>query len=385
MQHRRAAGVGEADVVEGDLDRALGQPGARRPRVDHVGGGVQDADHAPPAGDGVLGVGEHLGAHLHRADEQRHQEREGEHLADGDLAVDAEQHAEDQHAGVGQAGRDATQGERERGQPLGAGAGLLVAVDRGVDAYLGAVLDRVGADHGRAHDGLADRAEHDADLAPYDAVGLGQPALEVAQAQEQRQEADPDHQGQLPGVERHHHGGDQDLADADDRDHAAEDQELADLVDVGGDPGDQRAAPLGVLGEQRQVVDVPERLDPQGRQAALGRGEQPVGHRVGRDAGDHDRDARDRRHRAHEGQVRAAGAADALVEGLLHRDGYDDPADGRDGGQQQRAEQAVLELGRELHAAGDRRPGGDRLAGVHPCRRAHRAASCVSVSGCSSS
>ena len=41
------------------------------PGVDQVGRGVEDADHPAPAGDGVLGVGEDLGAHLHRADEQR--------------------------------------------------------------------------------------------------------------------------------------------------------------------------------------------------------------------------------------------------------------------------------------------------------------------------
>ena len=60
----------------------------------------------------------------------------------------------------------------------------------------------------------------------------------------------------------------QDLADADHEDEAAEHQELADLVDVGGDPGDQGAAALGVLGEHRQVVDVAEGLDPQRGEAA---------------------------------------------------------------------------------------------------------------------
>ena len=151
------------------------------------------------------------------------------------------------------------------------------------------------ADDRRADDRLGDRGQHDADLAADDAVRRGQLALEVAQREEQRREADPDHDRQLPGVDQHHHGRDQHLADADDEDQAAEDQELADLVDVAGDPGDQRAAALGVLGEQRQVVHVPERLDPQGRQAALGGGEQPAGHQVRRDAGHHDRDGGDQR------------------------------------------------------------------------------------------
>jgi hypothetical protein len=72
VQHRPAAGVGEADSGEGDVER----PGRERPRrvlagrVDDVGRGVEDADDAAPAREGVLRVGEHLGAELDRADEQ---------------------------------------------------------------------------------------------------------------------------------------------------------------------------------------------------------------------------------------------------------------------------------------------------------------------------
>ena len=69
----------------------------------------------------------------------------------------------------------------------------LVGGDRLVDAVLGAVLDRVGAHDGGADDRLGDRREHDADLAAHHAVGGREPALEVAQREEQRQEADPDH------------------------------------------------------------------------------------------------------------------------------------------------------------------------------------------------
>ena len=50
--------------------------------------------------------------------------------------------ADDQHRGVGQPGRDAAEGERDDREPLGAGAGRLVLVDRLVDPLLGAVLDR---------------------------------------------------------------------------------------------------------------------------------------------------------------------------------------------------------------------------------------------------
>ena len=214
-----------------------------------------------------------------------------------------------------------------------------------VDAGLGAVLDGVGADHRGADDRLGDRGQHHADLAADDAVGVGQLALEVAQRQEQRREADPHDERELPAVEQHHHRRDQHLADADDEEEAAEDQELADLVDVAGHPGDQRAAALGVLGEQRQVVDVPERLDPQRGQAALGGGEQPRGHEVGRAAGHRDRDGGEHAHQRREGDVGAAGAVEAAVEGLLDGDRDDDLADRGDHRQQQRAPSPSLSSG----------------------------------------
>ena len=64
------------------------------------------------------------------------------------------------------------------------------------------------------------------------------------------------------------HRGDDELADADQQD-AAPLQELGDLVDVAGHPGDQRPAPLGLLVQHRQVVDVPEGADPQAGQRGL--------------------------------------------------------------------------------------------------------------------
>ena len=346
-EHQRPVGVAEVHVAEVDVERPRRQVGAVRPGVVEVGRGVEDADHAAPAGDGVLGVGQHLGAHLYRTHEQRHQEREREHLAGGDQAVEPELDADHDHAGVGQARRDAAQRERERGQPLGAGAGLLVAGDRLVDPDLGAVLDRVGADDGGAHDGLGDRGEHDADLAAHHAVGRGELALEVAEGEEQRQEAHPDHDRELPAVEEHHARGHHDLADADDPDDAAEHQELRDLVDVAGDARDQRAAALGALRQQREVVHVPERLDPQRGEATLGGGEQPRSHQVRRDAGDHDRDRGQHGHLHHEADVDAAGAVaavEAAVERLLHRDRHDHPPGRAQEREQQGDGQPLAEL-----------------------------------------
>ena len=75
VQHRRAARVGER------------RPRRTRSSTGRCGSGVpaspgsttsagvsRIADHPAPAGDRVLRVGEHLGADLHRTDEQRHQE-----------------------------------------------------------------------------------------------------------------------------------------------------------------------------------------------------------------------------------------------------------------------------------------------------------------------
>ena len=115
----------------------------------------------------------------------------------------------------------------------------------------------------------------------------------------------------------------------------AEDQELADLVDVAGDAGDQGAAALGVLGQQRQVVDVAERLDAQRGQAALGGGEQAGGHQVRREAGHRDRQPRPPGPSSHgEPDVGAAVAVEPVVEGLLHRDRHDDLADRGEHGQE---------------------------------------------------
>ena len=125
-QHQRAAGVAERDVLERDVHRTARQRLPGRAGVVEVGRGLEDPDHTSPAGDRVLGVGEHLGAHLHRADEQGHQEREADHLAGRDVVGEAEPDADDEYAGVGQAGRDPAEAERERGQPLGLGGGHLV-------------------------------------------------------------------------------------------------------------------------------------------------------------------------------------------------------------------------------------------------------------------
>ena len=50
--------------------------------VSHVGAGVDDADDAAPAGDGVLQLVEDLGGLLHRLGEEVDEEEEGQQLAE---------------------------------------------------------------------------------------------------------------------------------------------------------------------------------------------------------------------------------------------------------------------------------------------------------------
>ena len=161
-----------------------------------------------------------------------------------------------------------------------------VVLDRGVDPVLGALLDRVRPDHLRADHRLGDRGQHVADLRPDHAVRRGHQPLQVLQAGEQRDEADQHDQRELPGVDEHDHGREQHLPDADQEDEPAELQELRHRVHVRRDPADQRAAPLGALGQHRQVVHVPERLDPHRRQTVFGVDREPHGREVRRDGGD---------------------------------------------------------------------------------------------------
>jgi hypothetical protein len=234
-------------------------------------------------------------------------------------------------------------------------------LDGGVDARLGAVLDAVAAHDRRTHDRLGHRRQQRADLLPDRGIGRRQPPLEVPQAHEQREESQPDHERELPAVDEHDHGRHRDLADAHDRDHTAEDEELRHLVDVAGDPRHQGAAALGVLGEDREVVHVPEGLDPQGGEAVLRGPEQPARHQRRRRPGQHDAERGQRRHQPHEAAVGAAGAVDAAVDRLLHRDRHQHPAGGRDDREEQREPDALGQLRRETHAAAQRRPRGRGL------------------------
>ena len=94
-------------------------------------------------------------------------------------AVDAEQDADHDDAGVGQAGDDLAGRERQGDQRLGPRRGRPVPVDRAVDAPAGALLDAVRPDGRRADDGLGDRAEQVAHALAHGAVRRGDALLEA--------------------------------------------------------------------------------------------------------------------------------------------------------------------------------------------------------------
>ena len=345
---RATAGIGEGDVREADVERAGRQVGARGARVGHVRHRLQQPDHAPPAGDRVLRLVEHLDAPLHRGDEQRDQEEHRDQLTGRQPPADAEQRADHHDPGVREARGDLARAEGGHHHPLRPDLGAPGVVDRGVHPLGHPRLDAVGAHHRRAHQRLADRAEHPADRLAHRVVPAPGALLHQPHGGEQRQEADPDQQRQLPGVDRHHDRGQRHLRDADEQGQAALLDEVGDRVDVGGDPGDERAALLGLLVRHRQIVHVPERLDPQSAEPGLAGPVEPAAHRGRREHGGDHGDGGERDHPLHLADVHpAGGGAEALVHGLLHGHRDDDAAGGGDEREQHRHADAAGELGRQ--------------------------------------
>ena len=95
-------------------------------------------------------------------------------------------------------------------------------------------------------------------------------------------------------------------------------------------------------------------------------------------------------HHDDEPDVGAAGAVQAAVEGLLDGDRHDDLAERGEDREDEGDAEALLELGRDRHAAADGLQGGDVLAGVHPgaghgrCGGAHEASPASSSAACCS-
>src|SRR5207344_3568380 len=122
------------------------------------------------------------------------------------------------------------------------------------------VLDRVGTDHLRTDDGLGYRAEHVTDPLANCGVCAGETALEVSQQQEERNEHEPDEQGELPRIDRHDGGSHDELTDADHEEQPGPLHEGRDRVDITGDSGHERSAPLCRLMQDREIVYVAEGL-----------------------------------------------------------------------------------------------------------------------------
>jgi hypothetical protein len=138
VQDVRATRVGEGDVVEAHADRPGRQDRPVLGRVGDVARGVEHAEHAAQAGEGVLRLVEHLGGDLHRLDEQRDEEQEADQAAGGDVARDAEQDADHDHRAGREGGRQLAGGEGHGGDALRAGLRHPGRVDGGVDALGGA-------------------------------------------------------------------------------------------------------------------------------------------------------------------------------------------------------------------------------------------------------
>ena len=178
-----------------------------------------------------------------------------------------------------------------------------------------------------------------ADLAAYDAVGVGQLALEVAQGEEQRREADPHDQRELPAVDEH--------------DTVA--ISIWPTLMTKNRPPKTRNWLTWSTSLVTRETSTPRRSVfwvSSGRswtcRKALIRsvarprsevGEQPLRHEVGRATGHRDRGGGDQAHERREGDVGPGGAVEAAVEGLLDDDRDHDLADGGHQRQQQGAAQ----------------------------------------------
>ncbi len=123
-------------------------------------------------------------------------------------------------------------------------------------------------------------------------------------------------------------------------------------------------------------MDPAERLEPKRRQAGLRGGEQPDVDQVGRAC------RHDHRHRGEADEhgdplhVRPAGGVDPPVDGLLHADRHDHPADGRQRSQRHRHPDALKDLRGQAETPLDRLPRATGGRGLDPLG-AHRLLSCA--------
>ena len=345
--------------------------------------GVEHVQDLLPAGHRLLGHVQDLGELGHRLEEDRDQEGEGDQGPDGQAALGADGHPDQEHGRGGQDAEQLAGGEEEGTDGAGPDLGPAAAVDRAHHPALGLVLDAVGADHGRPLDRLGDGGQRLPDPGPDQVPGRHHPALHDPEHDRQGQHGGHRDQGQAPVVDDHGHQRGQHQGAVDDPGQPAPAEELAEGLHVRGDPGDQGAALLlGVVGHA-EGVDVVEGPHPQAAQGPLaGRGQPLVGGpgRPGRD--------QDQRHPGsgqdqHPREVGVA-ADDVAVDGLLdqHR-GHHPPASG-DQGQGQGDGGPLAQLGRGGKAP-PQQPQGRDLLGLDLAPVPHRrsASSGGAASACS--
>ena len=159
------------------------------------------------------------------------------------------------------------------------------------------------------------------------------PTLEVAQEHEQqRQEAEPDDQGERPGVDDHQHRGDGDLAEAETismRPPHCTNIEIVSTSLVTRETSEPRRSVFWVSIDRSWTCR--NARDAQGRQTALGRPEEPHVHGYAETAVSSDgRRPPSPTSAQHDARVRPAVGEEPAVDRLLDRDGHDHAAGRRD-------------------------------------------------------
>ena len=307
-------------------------------------GRVEQLDDASPAGESVLQVVEDLGGRLNGLREEVGEEHEGGDLTDRHVSVGAHPRTRDDDEDERGAGDALARHERTHGTDLRPDGGLALRLDRIVHALLGARLNTEQADGRCPGHGLRDRAQHVGHPLADDGVRAPDEPLEVAQEEEQRQEADPHEDGERPRVPEHEDRRDEQLPDGDDEHHAAALDEHRDLVDVARHARNHRTAAGRVERQRRQGVHVGERLAAQRRQPPLGRAEEPDVHDVGADTRHDDAEGREGTRPPHDAEIDPARREDAVVDGALERQRHDDLARRGHEREQQRPAEALRHL-----------------------------------------
>ncbi len=256
-QHRHAVDVREPDVVEAHLAARVGQ---RRPGL---GSGTPGSSSSTPdelleRGRGRLEGVVELRDLLHRLEELAQVEQERGQHADGDLAVEGEVAAVEQHDGDRDVADQPDAGHEPRDQPEGDQVGRAVLLVDVVEDLLVARLAAERLHRADAAHRLDEVDDDERDLLAGHPVALrrrlaepvGQPGQERPAHQRDQAELHVEEQQQARRADQGQRGGDQAVE--------AGLEHLVDGVDVGGLPGDHPARGVAVVEGRAQPLEVPE-------------------------------------------------------------------------------------------------------------------------------